>query len=294
MEQQGLDEAKENKKEKKQLTPPDKAKLLLEIGFRESEMKPGLWVKNTDEKTAFFWSFQKVKNGVSWCNRDNVKVSDEEKKSMVEYTYIHQEVINGQKTETKEKKPRITTPKSDEKAMIPADKQEFIRGTERDVIRLMDEKLQLDSIIEASEDKKRLGEGILWHELTFKSKGGKVRKSVEPSAELVDMLSLDMGYITTKIVEFDTNVIVNPNTNHKYATYYCVVQATDGLSGTSGLGAAEQIIDFDDIEHRGRTFARTNAIRKAERNSKERLSPIPRKALVALIRKKLQEHADKK
>jgi len=288
MTQQGLDEAKENKEEKKQLTPPDKAKLLLELDFRESTEKHGLWFKHIDDNTVFFWSFQKVKKGTSWCNRDRVKISDEEKKSMVEYTYIHQEIIDGQKTETKEKKTRITTPKSDEKALVPADRQKFIRGTERDLIRLMDEKIQLDSIIAASSDKKKLGEGMLWHELKFGDK-----TSVEPSAELVDMMTLDMGSINTKIVEFDTNILEDPNSHKKYLTYYCVVEAMDGVSRTSGLGAAEQIVDFTDITSRGRTFARTNAIRKAERNAKERLIPIPRKAMVAAVRKKLQEHADK-
>ena len=51
--------------------------------------------------------FKNVKKGVSWCHRDNVKITDEEKKSMVEYTYIHQEIIDGLKTETKEKKSII-------------------------------------------------------------------------------------------------------------------------------------------------------------------------------------------
>ena len=300
MEQQGLDEA-EGKKEaekKEYTTPPEKAKLLLELDFKETEGKQGLWYKKIDDDTVFFWSFQKTKNGASWCNRNKIKLSESLKKQMVEYTYIRQEIVtDDQKKDTKPKKQKTgipaDIPKSDEKAIVPAGKQKFIRGTERDLIRLMDEKIQLDSIIAASEDPNKLGEGMLWHELTFKTKGGGVRKSVEPSAELVDMIALDMGQITTKVVEFGTNIIVNPNTNKKYATYYCVVQATDGISGTSGLGAAEQIIDFGDIENRGRTFARTNAIRKAERNGKERLIPIPRKAMVSAVRKKLQEHANK-
>jgi hypothetical protein len=74
-------------------------------------------------------------------------------------------------------------------------------------------------------------------------------------------------------------------------TYYCVVEAKDEITGTTGLGAAEQIIDFNEIATKHRTFARTNAIRKAERNAKERIIPIPRKAMVFLIRKKLDEYA---
>lgn len=169
-----------------------------------------------------------------------------------------------------------------------------LRGTEQDLQRLMNAELQLDSIIEASRNKQKLGEGLLWHELEFKSKSGKSVISVEPSAELVDMITQDMGMIETEIIEFDTNILENPNTHKKHLTYYCVVKATDNHTNTSGLGAAEQIIDFDEIENKGRTFARTNAIRKAERNAKERLIPIPRKAMVTLIQSILNDHNKKR
>lgn len=192
-----------------------------------------------------------------------------------------------------EKKKQIETKKSDtKKTSIVESKPEKLRGTEKDIIRLMDTKVQLDSIIEASDDKKKLGEGLLWHELVF-GKGDRRAVHVEPSAELVDMITQDMGGIVTEIVDFGTNVIMDPNTNEKYSTYYCVVKATDTITGTTGLGAAEQIIDFDEIKNNNRTFARTNAIRKAERNAKERIIPIPRKAMVNLIRKKLEEHYKK-
>ena len=170
MEQKGLDEAqgKENEKEE-YLTPPDKAKLLLEMEFQETKGKPGLWYKSIDEKTVFFWSFQKLKKGVSWCNRDNTRISEVDKKAMVEYTYIRQEIVT-EKPDAKARKSRIITPKSDEKALLPAGKKQFIRGTEKDIIRIMDEEIQLDSIIAASEKKDKLGEGILWHELKFGNK----------------------------------------------------------------------------------------------------------------------------
>ncbi len=196
-------------------------------------------------------------------------------------------VIEKKKADVKPKEPDIKKPAIVEK------KPDLLRGTEKDIIRLMDTKLQLDSIIEASENKAKLGEGLLWHELVFGKNITHQRTSVEPSAELVDMIAQDMGGITTEIVEFDTNVLKDPNTNEKYLTYYCVVRAIDTLTKTSGLGAAEQIIDFDDLKNRGRTFARTNAIRKAERNAKERVIPVPRKAMVHLIRKKLDEHYKK-
>jgi hypothetical protein len=78
-----------------------------------------------------------------------------------------------------------------------------------------------------------------------------------------------------------------------YHTYFCVVKATDEISGTTGLGTAEGVIDTTELSKNKRTFARTNVIRKAERNSKERLISIPRKAMVVLIQNILQEHYKK-
>lgn len=222
-------------------------------------------------------------------------LSEEELKEVTDLAEYNKELskIPQPKKKEEKKKTEIETKDSDAKETAIVEKKSGkLRGTEKDIIRLMDTKLQLDSIIEASDDKKKLGEGLLWHELFF-GRGAKQTIHMEPSAELVDMISQDMGAIVTEVVEFDTNIIENPNTNEKYSTYYCVVKATDTMTNTTGLGAAEQIIDFDEIKNKGRTFARTNAIRKAERNAKERLIPIPRKAMVFLIRKKLEEHYKK-
>lgn len=220
--------------------------------------------------------------------REKNKASPEDEKKPVAKT------IKTEKTEVETKgSDKFGWPSSiTKKTSLVESKQGKLRGTEKDIIRLMDTKLQLDSIIEASEDKKKLGEGLLWHELVF-GKGARQAIHVEPSAELVDMITQDMGGIVTEMVDFGTNVIEDPNTNEKYSTYYCVVKATDTITGTTGLGAAEQIIDFDEIKNNNRTFARTLVIRKSERNAKERIIPIPRKAMVNLIRKKLEEHYKK-
>lgn len=109
MEQQGLDEPegkKEADEKKEYLTPPEKAKLLLELDFQETAGKPGLWYKKIDDDTVFFWSFQKTKKGVSWCNRNKVKIPESEKKAMSEYTYLRQEVVEDQKTDTKQRKSK--------------------------------------------------------------------------------------------------------------------------------------------------------------------------------------------
>lgn len=245
---------------------------LEEIGFIKSADKPGLFVKDLDDGTQFYWDFRKTTKGTAYATKDDVFLKDDIVKQMQEYVVIH-----GQKEQPVKTKAMV--PASDKKAVG------LLRGSERDIIRLMDHKIQLDSIIDASSDPKKLGEGLLWHELTFDK-----RVHVEPSAELVDLIAQDMGNVSVKIVEFDTNILEDPNSNKRYLTYYCVAEATDGITLTSGLGAAEQIIDFDEIKNKGRTFARTLVIRKASRNAVERLIPIPRKAMVYLIRKKLDEH----
>ena len=58
----------------------------------------------------------------------------------------------------------------------------------------------------------------------------------------------------------------------------------DKVTGSTGLGSAESVMDFDEMDKNKRTFAMTLAIRKAERNAKERLIPVPRKALVELVK----------
>ena len=255
------------------------------MGFNEKENTPGLFIKNIDDIN-FFWDFRKTKSGSAYASKAKEdggfeNIDRDQIEGMKEYLILRPEK---KKANEKTKKPEEKT-----KAIVPVSgkkSEELLRGSERDIVRLMDHRIQLDSIIDASSSKDKLGEGLLWHELKF---GNRIH--VEPSAELVDMISLDMGEVTTRIVEFGTNTLEDPMSMKKYMTYYCVVEAKDGVTGTTGLGAAEQIIDFNEIANKGRTFARTNAIRKAERNAKERIIPIPRKAMVYLIRKKLDEHA---
>lgn len=302
---------KEEDAEKHKL-PKETVVKLEGMGFTEKEDKIGLYTKSIDDVN-FFWDFRKAKTGSAYASRfmgegegfDNIP--RDELEQMEEYLILRP----GKKPDVEKKKVKETPEKGirkpDEKpevktkAMVPASDKKaegLLRGSERDIIRLMDVRMQLDSIIDASSDKTKLGEGILWHELVFtrKNKQGKLIKTihVEPSVEFVDLMAQDMGNVSVKIVEFDTNIIEDPNSHEKYMTYYCVAEATDGLTLTSGLGAAEQIIDFNEIKTKGRTFARTLVTRKACRNAKERLIPLPRKAMVFLIRKKLDEHSKKR
>lgn len=275
-----------NADEKQNNTPKELTITLEGIGFEETQTKQDLWRKQIDDETTFWWDFRKNKKGNCWCNRSGHSIPDEDMKQMDEYT-----VVRGVETKKPTEKKKPTGKKEEPSTEIIEVKPrsiENIRGTSEDITRMMNVKKQLDSIVEASNDKKKLGEGMLWHELKFKG-----RSSFEPSAELVDMIALDMGHIKTEIVDFGTNVIENWDSGQIYHTYFCVVKATDGISGTTGLGTAEGVIDTKELDINGRTFARTNVIRKAERNAKERLIPVPRKAMVVLIQKILQDHYKK-
>ncbi|MBA7554211.1 hypothetical protein ES705_46823 [subsurface metagenome] len=282
---EALDEVDQGKAKMKL---PEETLVKLEgMGFTEKEGKIGLFSKKIDDVN-FFWDFRKAKDGAAYASRINPEgegfedVPRQELEQMEEYLTLRPEKrADAEKKKTKEKV--VKKPEEKTKALVPASDKKaegLLRGSERDLIRLMDVRIQLDSIIDASADKEKLGEGLLWH--------------VEPSAELVDMIAQGMGGVSVKIVEFDTNILEDPNSMKKYATYYCVVEAKDEITGTTGLGAAEQIIDFEEIEKQQRTFARTLVIRKASRNAVERLIPIPRKAMVFLIRKKLEEHNKEK
>ena len=272
-EQQSIDQKKQADKK----TPKESIPILLKLDFKESENKPDLWSCRTDQNEVFFWDFRKNLKGNCWCNRDGHAIDTGEMNQMPEYIQIREVLPSNEKKPVKQKT-------KNEVVVHKKESSDLLRGNENDIRRLMDTKMQLDSIIEASSDKKKLGEGMLWHELKF---GSKIH--LEPSAELVDLISVDMGNITTEIVDEGQNVYEDPNTGDKILTYYAVVQATDGISGTTGLGVSEEIVDFKEMAG-GRTFFRTKAIRKADRNSRERLIVVPRKAMVFLIRKILEEH----
>ncbi len=264
------------------------------IGF--SEGKEGCFVKEVEvngTKYKMYWDLRKEVPFFYVYRNGEDKALPKKDLGMFEENKLFADKFNIKQKEKKTAPATGTEPvNANPTDAITLSPEQQLRGTEGKVDRLIDTKLHLDSIIDATEKNKEPGEGILFHILKFgKGDGETVHK--EPSVELVDMIAQDMGHITTEIKEFDINNLEDPNTHKKYLTYYCVVQATDGITHTSGLGAAEQIIDFNEMERNGRTFARTNAIRKAERNAKERLIPIPRKALVELVIRKLNEH-DKK
>lgn len=175
-------------------------------------------------------------------------------------------------------KKKTAGPKADKKPM-----EIVLRGSEDDITRVIKAR-RMDLIIEASEDKKEPGKGILYYD--------EPKIGVEPSAQLIDMISCDMGNIETEVVMLEEKHHVNQITGFSVDTYCAVVRARDLLTGASGLGTAEEVINWGDWtrEKNPKSFALTNCIRKAERNSKERILPVPRKVIVTLIKKLIQEH----
>lgn len=275
---EALDEVdkKEGKEKEEKGVPSDIIAKLEELGFEEKEDKPGLWFKALGDDKFCHWDFRKTKKGRYYVSMPSGFMDDKKAKEMKEYTYVRQDVKEPPKPTKKEQpvkeKPLVKKSLAEEKSIT-------LRGTENDIIALMNS-IRLDSIIEVAKD--GLGEGVLYYDLN--------ELGMEPSVDAIDMITADMGSIETEIVDIDMHRLIDEDTGNDYLTYYAVVKATDKTTGTTGLGAAEEIIDFGEISKSGRTFSRTRCIRKAERNAKERLIPVPRKALVALIKRMLTEY----
>lgn len=245
----------------------NKEKILKELGFEEK--KTDLWNKSVEGGWAH-WDFRKIKKGRFYIAVDGGGfLDDEQAKRYSEYIDFRKAM-----DQNEPEKPKI----------IPYDNIKHkvegrFRGNEEEISTVVKSR-RLDMIAKASKD--GMGEGVLYHNL-----GSKI--GFEPSAELVDMISCDMGSIETELLEHGKRNHICDETGDIYQTYYAIVRATDKVTGTTGLGSAEAVIDYDEMDKNKRTFAMTLAIRKSERNAKERLIPVPRKALVELVKSLVKE-----
>lgn len=212
-------------------------------------------------------------------------LDDEQIKYLTSFTVYQKELKKINKGEKQEsKKPE--NKKGEDKSAIKTTKQSqeiILRGSEKDIIRVVKAR-RMDLIIEASEDKKNPGKGILYYD--------EPKIGEEPSVALIDMITADMGHIETEVLMLEEKHHVNEITGFSIDTYCAVVRAKDTMTGGSGLGTAEEVIKWDDWtrEKNPKSFALTNAIRKAERNAKERIIPVPRKVIVTLVKKMIEEH----
>jgi hypothetical protein len=248
----------------------NKEEVLKELGFEEK--KPNLWHKAVELGWAH-WDFRKIKKGRFYIAVDGGGFLDDAQAK--EYSeYIDFRELIDQESKKEPKKVNIVS-YDDIKHKVEG----RFRGNEEEISMVVKSR-RLDVISKVSKD--GMGEGILYHNL-----GSKI--GFEPSAELVDMIACDMGNIETQLVEHGKRNHIFDETGEIYQTYYAIVRATDKVTGTTGLGSAEAVMDYDEMDKNKRTFAMTLAVRKAERNAKERLIPVPRKALVELVKSLVKE-----
>jgi len=259
----------------------DERKTILEkLGFEET--KTDLWEKKTG-KDYLYWDFRKILRGRFYVSLENKKFESAlDSKNRDEYVgFREMQGDDGDEKTMVATKPVITISNKNPDAEI------VLRGNETDISNVVQSR-RLDMIAKASKamGKDGLGEGVLYHDL-----GKKI--GFEPSADLIDLISCEMGNIETKIVESGMHRHIDIATGNEYNTCYAIVHAIDTIRGTVGIGSAENVIDYDEMEKTGRSFAFTKVLRKARRNAIERLIPVPRKALVELIKDVLKNNAKK-
>ncbi len=160
-------------------------------------------------------------------------------------------------------------------ALVPLER----RGTEARIQEVLGSR-RLEAIMEASKD--GLGEGVLYHDLG--------KEGLWPSAALVDMITADMGGIQETIVKVERLVLQQPG-GPRWDVYEATMEALDARTGKRVVAQATEVIDWEELK-RGRSFAKRKAIRKAARNAKLGLIPVPRKALCVLVRRILTEYRE--
>lgn len=249
---------------------------LEQMGFNEKQNKKNCWVKEIGDDQFMYWDFNKLSKGRFYVTKSGNFESDLDTKTRDEYKKLRAlQDGNGKEPLDAE----VVTPSNGNGGDI------VLRGNENEICNVVRSR-RLDVIAKVAKD--HIGEGILYHNLG-KSIG------MEPSAELIDMITADMGSITTEILEHGLRIHRDIEDGGKeYQTCYAIVRAVDSKKGTTGLGSCEEIFDYDELEKNQRTFALTKAIRKAERNAKERLIPVPRKALVELVKSLIEDNKKSK
>jgi hypothetical protein len=248
---------------------------LEKAGFEEKQKEQ--WIKQVDDDLVFYWDFRKIKHGRAYVSKKGGGFLDaKDVNSYMDYINFRDVQSKDDKTgDVKKVKQSVeVVDKSENGHSFDKSVDVVLRGNENDITRVVKSR-RLDIIAKASKD--GIGEGILYHNL-----GSKI--GYEPSAQLIDMIAADMGNIETEVVEHGIHNHVDIDSGDQFQTYYAIVKATDRSTGTSGIGVAEQVIDYGEMKNNGRCFSLTLCIRKAGRNAVERLIPVPRSALVELIK----------
>ena len=251
--------------------------ILTGMGFVEDPNKKQLFKKDIDASKIAFWDFRKNSRGRFYITVIGGDFIPEKEAKQAEDYIVVRKAIDGDKPVTPKPVARNPQKPLESNAVV-------LRGNEQDITSVVQAR-SLELIRKASKDPKNPGKGILYYD----EKIGDFQL-VEPSVELVDLITAQMGNISVEIIDSGTRIHRDLEAGDEYQTYYAVVRAKDMITGTEGLGSAEEIIDFKEMQrkHNPRTFALTKAIRKAERNAKERLIPVPRRAMVELVKELLK------
>jgi len=234
--------------------------------------KKRLFRKDLDNDQIAFWDFRKEKPSFYVTQIGGDFVPNKDAYQLQEYIIIKKQFKTSDKTEIKNKSVATAVFSGPVKAK-PTDI--VLRGNEENISNVVMER-NLELIVKASKDQNKPGEGILYYDIP--------KIGFEPSVELIDMITAQMGNVQVEIIDSGTRFHKDVESGDEYQTYYAVVKAIDKITGAEGLGTAEEIIDFREMKQQHRTFALTKAIRKAERNAKERLIPVPRSAMVQLVK----------
>jgi len=279
------------------------------MGFNPSTDKEGVFYKHIMQDGAIAntitWDFRKTSAGVFYASKKTTDDEDMLEKQAFRAVQEGRAIMEPQdKTLTK-----VTVTSGEDSGTIievplylakngngnggnaqvieytPREGLRYGRGTENHIQQIFN-KLKLQSIILSSQKEPQespykgetLGNGILYHYIP----------SIGPeiSVEAIDMISIDMGHITTETLRMEQGAIEDDKGN-SIPTYFAEVRATDGLTGVSRTAVHEEIVDFKNVKA-GRTFAATNAQRKAARNAVKQLIPIPKKALIRLLQDRLR------
>jgi len=247
------------------------------MGFEEK--KENLWIKEVSQGLAY-WDFRKTPKGRFYISTLDGFLDSKEAKTLDEYTIV-KKIIDKPVLKEDIKETSFTED--------VAKTEKMIRASEDDIVRLINT-VKLDMIAKVSSD--GLGEGVLYHKLG-KTKDGK-DLGFEPSVWLIDMIRHDMGNIGVELVSDDVRKLIDIEDGKEYLVYHAVVKNIDRVTNVETLGSASEVIDFEEMDSRGREFAYTNAIRKAERNATEHLIGVPKQVIVEKAKEIMTEYKKKK
>src|SRR4030042_1836312 len=133
----------------KKIDTPEALKIFLGgFGFEEHEDKPNLYKKkNTEENYTMFWDFRNTPKGNFYVSVNGGGMwKDDDAKQLGDYIEIRKVLGGDEKKKGSTAQPIAPSIKTKETEEIVLTQEQYMRGTEEKISRLIDTKLQLDSI----------------------------------------------------------------------------------------------------------------------------------------------------